>query len=163
MPNHYNVLFLCTGNSARSIMAETILNRKGKGAFTAYSAGSHPTGAPRPEALAQIASAGMSTAGLRSKSWNEFAAPDAPQMDFVFTVCDNAAKETCPYWPGQPMTAHWGVPDPAAVKGTPEEIARAFRDAFVILDRRIGLFLSLPIASLEQLAIQREIDKIGRS
>jgi arsenate reductase len=163
MPNHYNVLFLCTGNSARSLMAEAILNRKGKGAFTAYSAGSHPTGAPRPEALAQIASAGMSTAGLRSKSWNEFAAPDAPQMDFVFTVCDNAAKETCPYWPGQPMTAHWGVPDPAAVKGTPEEIARAFRDAFVILDRRIGLFLSLPLASLEQLAIQREVDKIGRS
>jgi arsenate reductase len=144
-------------------MAEAILNRKGKGAFTAYSAGSHPTGAPRPEALAQIASAGMSTDGLRSKSWNEFAAPDAPQMNFVFTVCDSAAKETCPYWPGQPMTAHWGVPDPAAVKGTPEEIARAFRDAFVILDRRIGLFLSLPLASLEQLAIQREIDKIGRS
>jgi arsenate reductase len=144
-------------------MAEAILNRKGKGAFTAYSAGSHPAGAPRTEALAQIASAGMSTAGLRSKSWNEFAAPDAPQMDFVFTVCDNAAKETCPYWPGQPMTAHWGVPDPAAVKGTPEEIARAFRDAFVILDRRIGLFLSLPLASLEQLAIQREIDRIGRS
>jgi arsenate reductase len=144
-------------------MAEAILNRKGKGAFTAYSAGSHPAGAPRTEALAQIASAGISTAGLRSKSWNEFAAPDAPQMDFVFTVCDNAAKETCPYWPGQPMTAHWGVPDPAAVKGTPEEIARAFRDAFVILDRRIGLFLSLPLASLEQLAIQREIDRIGRS
>jgi arsenate reductase len=163
MPNHYNVLFLCTGNSARSIMAEAILNRKGKGAFSAYSAGSHPTGAPRPEALAQIASAGLSTDGLRSKSWNEFATPDAPQMDFVFSVCDNAAKETCPYWPGQPMTAHWGVPDPAAVKGTPEEIARAFRDAFVILDRRIGLCLSLPIASLEQLAIQREIDKIGRS
>ena len=163
MPNHYNVLFLCTGNSARSIMAEAILNRKGKGAFSAYSAGSHPTGAPRPEALAQIASAGLSTDGLRSKSWNEFATPDAPQMDFVFSVCDNAAKETCPYWPGQPMTAHWGVPDPAAVKGTPEEIARAFRDAFVILDRRIGLFLSLPIASLEQLAFQREIDKIGRS
>jgi len=163
MPNHYSVLFLCTGNSARSIMAEAILNRKGKSAFSAYSAGSHPTGAPRPEALAQIASAGLSTDGLRSKSWNEFATPDAPQMDFVFSVCDNAAKETCPYWPGQPMTAHWGVPDPAAVKGTPEEIARAFRDAFVILDRRIGLFLSLPIASLEQLAIQREIDKIGRS
>ncbi len=163
MPNHYNVLFLCTGNSARSLMAEAILNHKGKGAFTAYSAGSHPTGQPRPEALKQIASAGMSIDGLRSKSWNEFAAPSAPQMDFVFTVCDNAAKETCPYWPGQPMTAHWGVPDPAAVKGTPEEIARAFRDAFVILDRRIGLFLSLPLASLQQLAIQREIDKIGRS
>ncbi|MGA9062726.1 MAG: arsenate reductase ArsC [Terracidiphilus sp.] len=163
MPSHYNVLFLCTGNSARSLMAEAILNRKGKGALTAYSAGSHPAGRPRPEALKQIESAGLSTDGLRSKSWDEFAAPGAPKMDFVFTVCDNAAKEKCPFWPGQPMTAHWGVPDPAVVKGTPEEIARAFRDAFVILDRRIGLFLSLPLASLEQLAIQREIDKIGRS
>ncbi len=163
MPDHYNVLFLCTGNSARSLMAEAILNRKGKGVFTAYSAGSHPSGQPRPEALRQIESAGLSAGGLRSKSWDEFAAAGAPQMDFVFTVCDNAAKEQCPYWPGQPMTAHWGVPDPAAVKGTPEEIARAFRDAFVILDRRIGLFLSLPLASLEQLAIQKEIEKIGRS
>jgi arsenate reductase len=163
MPKPYNVLFLCTGNSARSLMAEAILNHKGKGAFTAYSAGSHPTGQPRPEALRQIASAGISTAGLRSKSWDEFAAPGAPQMDFVFTVCDNAAKEQCPYWPGQPMTAHWGVPDPAAATGTPGEIARAFRDAFVILDRRIGLFLSLPLASLQQLAMQREIDRIGRS
>ncbi len=163
MPNHYNVLFLCTGNSARSLMAEAILNRKGKGAFTAYSAGSHPAAAPRPEALQQIASADLPTDGLRSKSWDEFSAPGAPKMDFVFTVCDNAAKEQCPYWPGQPMTAHWGVPDPAAVKGTPEEIARAFRDAFVILDRRIGLFLSLPLATLEQFAIQKEIDNIGRS
>ena len=163
MPNHYNVLFLCTGNSARSLMAEAILNRKGKGAFTAYSAGSHPTGTPRPEALQQIASAGMSTDGLRSKSWDEFAVPGAAKMDFVFTVCDNAAKEQCPYWPGQPMTAHWGIPDPAAVNGAPEEIARAFRDAFVILDRRIGLFLSLPLATLEQFAIQKEIDSIGRS
>jgi arsenate reductase len=163
MPNHYNVLFLCTGNSARSLMAEAILNHRGKGAFTAYSAGSHPSGQPRPEALRQIEAAGMSAAGLRSKSWDEFAAPGAPKMDFVFTVCDNAAKETCPYWAGQPMTAHWGVPDPAAVEGTPEEIARAFRDAFVILDRRIGLFLSLPLVSLQQLAIQTEIDKIGRS
>src|SRR5271157_4134069 len=111
MPNHYNVLFLCTGNSARSIMAESILNRKGKGVFTAYSAGSHPAGAVRPEALKQIELAGMPTAGLRSKSWDEFAAPGAPRMDFVFTVCDNAAKEVCPYWPGQPMTAHWGIPD----------------------------------------------------
>jgi arsenate reductase len=163
MPNHYNVLFLCTGNSARSLMAEAILNRKGKGAFTAYSAGSHPTGTPRPEALQQIASAGMSTDGLRSKSWDEFAVPGAAKMDFVFTVCDNAAKEQCPYWPGQPMTAHWGIPDPAAVNGAPEEIARAFRDAFVILDRRIGLFLSLPLATLEQFVIQKEIDSIGRS
>jgi arsenate reductase (thioredoxin) len=163
MANHYNVLFLCTGNSARSIMAEAILNHKGKGRFIAYSAGSHPTGRPRPEALRQIESAGISTEGLRSKSWDEFSAAGAPKLDFVFTVCDNAAKEQCPYWPGQPMTAHWGIPDPAAVRGTPEEIARAFREAFVILDRRIGLFLSLPLATLEDLAIKREIDKIGRS
>lgn len=163
MPNHYNVLFLCTGNSARSIMAEAILNHRGRGAFTAYSAGSHPSGSPRPEALKQIESAGMSTHGLRSKSWDEFAAPDAPKLDFVFTVCDNAANEVCPYWPGQPMTAHWGIPDPAAVKGSPDEIGRAFRDAFVVLDRRIGLFLSLPISTLQQLAIQHEIEKIGRS
>jgi arsenate reductase len=142
-------------------MAEAILNYKGKGRFTAYSAGSHPSGQPRPEALEQIGSARMPTAGLRSKSWDEFAAPDAPKLDFVFTVCDNAAKEQCPYWPGQPMTAHWGIPDPAAVQGTPEEIARAFHDAFVVLDRRIGLFLSLPLSSLDELAIKREIDSIG--
>ena len=159
---HYNVLFLCTGNSARSIMAEAILNHKAKGAFTAYSAGSHPSGRPRPEALRQIESAGMSTIGLRSKSWDEFAEPEAPKLDFVFTVCDNAAKEVCPYWPGQPMTAHWGIPDPAAVTGTPEEIARAFRDAFVVLDRRMGLFLSLPLSTLEDMAVQKEIDSIGR-
>jgi arsenate reductase len=163
MTDHYNVLFLCTGNSARSIMAEAILNRKGNGRFTAYSAGSHPTGQPRPEALQQIESAGLPTASLRSKSWDEFSAPGAPNLDFVFTVCDNAANEQCPYWPGQPMTAHWGIPDPAAVKGTPEEIARAFRDAFTVLDRRIGLFLSLPLATLEAMAIKREIDQIGRS
>jgi arsenate reductase len=144
-------------------MAEAILNRRGKGRFTAYSAGSHPSGQPRPEALTQIQSAGVSTSGLRSKSWDEFAAHDAPKMDFVFTVCDNAANEQCPYWPGQPMTAHWGIADPAAVKGTPEEIARAFRDAFVVLDRRIGLFLSLPHGSRDQLAIKREIENIGRS
>jgi arsenate reductase (thioredoxin) len=163
MPDRYNVLFLCTGNSARSIMAEAILNHKGKGQFTAYSAGSHPTGKVRPEALNQIEFARLPTAGLRSKSWDEFAAPGAPKLDFVFTVCDNAAKEQCPYWPGQPMTAHWGVADPAAVKGTPEEIARAFRDTFTVLDRRIGLFLSLPLAVLEDMAIQREIDRIGES
>jgi arsenate reductase len=163
MATHYNVLFLCTGNSARSIMAEAILNHKGKGMFTAYSAGSHPSGAPRPEALRQIASAGISVEGLRSKSWDEFAASGAPHLDFVFTVCDSAANEACPYWPGQPMTAHWGIPDPAAVKGTPEEIDRAFHDAFVVLERRIGLFLSLPLATLQQLAIQREIERIGRS
>jgi arsenate reductase len=143
-------------------MAEAILNRKARGVFTAYSAGSHPAGAVRPEALQQIGLAGISAAGLRSKSWDEFAGPDGPRMDFVFTVCDNAAKEACPFWPGQPMTAHWGIPDPAAVKGTPEEIERAFRDAFSVLDRRISLFLSLPLSTLEQFAIQREIDKIGR-
>jgi arsenate reductase len=163
MPNHYNVLFLCTGNSARSIMAEAILNHKGEGRFTAYSAGSHPTGTSRPEALRQLESVGISTEGLRSKSWDEFSAPAAPRMDFVFTVCDNAAKEACPFWPGQPMTAHWGIPDPAAVKGAPEEVDRAFRDAYVVLDRRIGLFLSLPLSSLQQLSIQNEIECIGRS
>jgi arsenate reductase len=163
MPNHYNVLFLCTGNSARSIMAEALLNHRARGTFTAYSAGSHPSGTPRPEALAQLASAGISTAGLLSKSWDEFAAPNAPHIDFIFTVCDNAANEICPIWPGHPMTAHWGIPDPAAVKGTPDEIARAFRDVFTILDRRIGLFLALPLATLEQLAIQKEINQIGRS
>ena len=163
MSKHYNVLFLCTGNSARSILAEALFNHKSNGTFTAYSAGSHPSGTPRPEALAQLQSAGISIAGLRSKSWDEFAAPGAPHLDFVFTVCDNAANEQCPYWPGQPMAAHWGIPDPAAVKGTPEEIARAFRDAFVILERRIGLFLSLPLATLQQLAIQEEINKIGKS
>jgi arsenate reductase len=160
---HYNVLFLCTGNSARSILAEAILNHKAKGTFTAYSAGSHPSGSPRPEALTQLRSAAISTEGLRSKSWDEFAAPGAPKMNFVFTVCDNAANEVCPYWPGQPMTAHWGIPDPAAVRGTPEEIARAFRDAFVILDRRIGLFLALPLATLGQLALKKEITEIGRA
>ena len=163
MADHYNVLFLCTGNSARSIMAEAILNDRGKGKFTAYSAGSHPTGRPRPEALRQIEAAGMPTDGLRSKSWDEFSGPGAARLDFVFTVCDNAAKEQCPYWPGQPMTAHWGIADPAAVQGSPEEIARAFHDAFVVLDRRIGLFLSLPLGTLEQMAMQREIDRIGRS
>ena len=163
MPGHYNVLFLCTGNSARSIMAEAILNHRGKGRFLAHSAGSHPTGHPRPQALIQIESAGLSTNGLRSKSWDEFAVPGAPKLDFVFTVCDNTAREECPYWPGQPMTAHWGIPDPAAVKGVPEEIARAFRDAFVVLDRRVGLFLSLPLGTLDQLAIKREVENIGKS
>jgi arsenate reductase len=163
VPTSYNILFLCTGNSARSIMAEAILNHKGKGGFTAYSAGSHPTGTVRPEAMKELESAGISTAGFRSKSWDEFSGPDAPQMNFVFTVCDSAANEVCPFWPGQPMTAHWGIPDPAAVKGTSEEIGRAFRDAYVVLDRRIGLFLSLPHSTLEQLALQREIEGIGRS
>lgn len=161
MPARYNVLFLCTGNSARSIMAEAILNRKGMPTFTAYSAGSHPAGVVRPEAIKQIELARMPIDGLRSKSWDEFAKPGAPKMNFVFTVCDNAAKEICPIWPGQPMTAHWGVPDPAAAQGSPEQIERAFRGAFMILDRRINLFLSLPLSSLDQLAIQKEIDHIG--
>jgi arsenate reductase len=163
MHSHYNVLFLCTGNSARSIMAEAILNFKGRPAFTGYSAGSHPSGSIRPEALHQLRLAHLPVEGLRSKSWDEFAKSGAPQMNFVFTVCDNAARETCPVWPGQPMTAHWGLSDPAAVTGTPEEIERAYRDAFLALDRRIGLFLSVPIASLDRLAIQREITHIGES
>lgn len=159
---HYNVLFLCTGNSARSILAEAILNRKSGANFTAYSAGSHPSGRVRPEALRQLERAGLSTTGLRSKSWDEFAGPDAPRMHFVFTVCDNAAQEVCPIWPGQPMTAHWGVADPAAATGTEAEIERAYSAAFAALDRRIGLFLSLPLATLDGLAIKREIDAIGR-
>ena len=162
MPRHYNVLFLCTGNSARSIMAEAILNRKGQPVFTAFSAGSHPAGFVRREALKQIELSGMSTEGARSKSWDKFASPDAPQMDFVFTVCDNAASELCPVWPGQPVTSHWGVPDPAAVKGSPDQIDRAFREAFMILDRRITLFLSLPLSTLDRLAIKKEIDRIGQ-
>ena len=161
MEKRYNVLFLCTGNSARSIMAEAILNRKGRPNFVAHSAGSHPSGQVRPEALRQIELARMPAEDFRSKSWDEFAKPGAPQMDFVFTVCDNAASEVCPVWPGQPMTAHWGVADPAVVKGAPEQIERAFREAYMILDRRISLFLSLPLSTLGQLAIKKEIDRIG--
>src|SRR5271165_7434676 len=161
MQSHYNVLFLCTGNSARSIMAEAILNFKGKPNVTAYSAGSHPTGAVRPEALHQLAIAHVPREGLRSKGWEEFSKPDAPKLDFVFTVCDNAAKEVCPLWLGQPLTAHWGIADPAATSGTPEEIERAFREAFVTLDRRISLFLALPLATLDKLALKSEIDRIG--
>jgi len=162
MAKHYNVLFLCTGNTARSIMAEAILNRRGKPLFTAYSAGSQPKGTVHPAALRELEAAKILTEGLRSKAWDEFAKPGAPKLDFVFTVCDNAAKEACPIWPGQPMTAHWGIPDPAAVEGTQEEIERAFRDAFIALDRRIGLFLALPIASLDKLAIKKHIESIGR-
>ena len=161
MQGRYNVLFLCTGNSARSIMAEAIMNRKGFPNFTAYSAGSHPKGAVHPAALRMIETAKLPTTGFRSKDWNEFAIPGGPHLDFVFTVCDNAAKEVCPLWPGQPMTAHWGVPDPAAVEGTPEQIERAFRDTFMILDRRINLFLCLPISSIDKLALKKEIDRIG--
>jgi arsenate reductase (thioredoxin) len=159
---HYNILFLCTGNSARSIMAEAIMNRKGVPNFTAYSAGSHPSGKVRSEALRQIEDAGLNTAGFHSKSWDEFATRSAPVMNFVFTVCDNAANEVCPVWPGQPITAHWGVPDPAAATGTPEEIDRAYRQAFSILERRITLMLSLPLASLDSMALKSELDSIGK-
>jgi len=162
MKDQYNVLFLCTGNSARSIMAEAILNFKGKPRFTAYSAGSHPSGQVRPDALQRLEAAKIPTGVLRSKNWDEFAKPDSPKMDFVFTVCDNAAKEVCPVWPGQPMTAHWGVPDPAAVQGSPLQVERAFREAFTILERRIGLFLSLPLAALDRMALKKEVDRIGR-
>ena len=161
MKEHYNVLFLCTGNSARSIRAEAILNRKGAPRFHAFSAGSHPSGKVHPAALRQLQQAKLPADGLRSKGWEEFSQPGAPQLDFVFTVCDNAAKEVCPVWPGQPMTAHWGVPDPAAVAGAPEQIERAFRDAYVILERRISLFICLPLASLDRLALKKEIDRIG--
>ena len=161
-PRHFNVLFLCTGNSARSIMAEAILNYKGFQNFTAYSAGSAPTGRVHPEALKQIRGARMPTDGLRSKSRDEFAKADAPKMHFVFTVCDRAANEVCPVWPGHPLTARWSVPDPAAVVGTQEQVERAFLEAFSILDRRISLFLALPLASHEREAIQGEIDEIGR-
>jgi arsenate reductase len=159
--SRYNVLFLCTGNSTRSIMAEAIMNHKGAPTFTAFSAGSHPAGTVRPEAVRQIERAGFNATNLRSKSWDEFSVPGAPPLHFVFTVCDNAAREVCPFWPGQPMTAHWGVPDPAAIKGTPEEIDRAFSQAFSVLDRRISLFLSLPLATLDSFVLQREIDDIG--
>lgn len=162
MKNQYNVLFLCTGNSARSIMAEAILRRKGMPKFHAHSAGSHPTGKVNPAALQQLREVRLPTDGLRSKSWEEFSRPGSPPLDFVFTVCDNAAKEVCPIWPGQPMTAHWGVPDPAAVAGTPEQIARAFREAYIMLERRISLFLCLPLASLDRMALKKEIDRIGR-
>jgi arsenate reductase len=163
MHGHYNVLFLCTGNSARSIMAEAIMSRKGTPTFTAYSAGSRATGRIRPEAIKLLQEAGLPTENLRSKNWDEFAKPGAPHLDFVFTVCDSAAKEVCPIWPGQPMTAHWGVPDPAAVVGTPEQIEKAFRSAFMMLERRISLLMCLPLASLDKLAIQKEIDRIGKS
>ena len=161
MKDHHNVLFLCTGNSARSIMAEAIMNFKGQPRFTAYSAGSQPSGKVRPEALKQLESGRIPTSNARSKSWDEFSQPGAPTLDFVFTVCDNAAKEVCPVWPGQPMTAHWGVPDPAAVTGSPEQIAKAYRDAFFALERRIGLFLNLPVASIDRLALKRELERIG--
>jgi arsenate reductase len=157
----YHVLFLCTGNSSRSIMAEAILNAVGKGRFRAFSAGSHPTGQVNAYALEQLQHARLPTEGLRSTSWDEFAGPGAPELDFVFTVCDQAAGEVCPMWPGQPMTAHWGVPDPAAVEGDPERIRRAFFVAYDVLFRRIGLFTALRLQSLERLALQRKLDQIG--
>jgi protein-tyrosine-phosphatase len=163
-PNRtFNVLFLCTGNSARSILSEALLNKRGQGQFRAFSAGSHPAGRINPFALELLQRMGYATDRLRSKSWDEFAAPGAPELDFVFTVCDNAAGEVCPMWPGQPITAHWGVPDPAAVEGTDEQKRKAFDEAFRILERRISLFLSLPIRSLEQLVLQERLSEIGRS
>jgi arsenate reductase len=159
----YNVLFLCTGNSARSILAEAILNRIGEGKFKAHSAGSDPKGAVNPRALALLERLGYPTAGLRSKSWSEFAQDGAPALDFVFTVCDNAANEVCPVWPGQPMTAHWGVPDPAAAEGSEAEIASAFRDAFHLLERRIELFANLPVKSLDRISLKRHLDEIGKT
>jgi len=163
MQGHYNVLFLCTGNSARSIMAEAILNFKGRPNFTAYSAGSHPTGSVRPEALWQLERAHIPIKRFRSKSWDEFSGPGAPKLDFVFTVCDNAANEVCPVWPGQPLTAHWGIADPASVRGSETDIERAFRDAFFVLERRISLFLCLPFTALDSLALKKELDHIGQS
>ena len=157
----YNVLFLCTGNSARSILAEAVLNREGKGRFRAFSAGSYPKGEVHPAALAQLAELGIPTEGYRSKSWDEFAADGAPKLDFVFTVCDNAAGETCPIWPGQPMTAHWGIEDPAAVEG--EGQARAFHYAYLAMQRRIRLFLSLPLDSIDAMSLQRKIKDIGQA
>ncbi len=158
----YNVLFLCTGNSARSIMAEAILNKIGAGKFRAFSAGSQPKGRVHAEALRLLQSLGYDTAAARSKSWSEFAEPGAPLLDFVFTVCDNAAGEACPVWPGQPMTAHWGVPDPAAAQGTPAEIALAFKDAYRMLHQRIAVFAALPLRSLDRLSLQSKLRDIGR-
>jgi len=159
----YNVLFLCTGNSARSIIAEALINQWGKGRFLGFSAGSHPKGEVNPIALQLLRKMNLPTAALRSKSWDEFAAPGAPPLDFVFTVCDNAAGEVCPYWPGQPMTAHWGVPDPAAVQGSDTEKWVAFRDTFRMLDNRIRIFTSLPLASFDRMKLQERLDAIGKS
>jgi arsenate reductase (thioredoxin) len=159
----YNVLFICTGNSARSIMAEALLNRLGKGRFTAYSAGSHPTGVVNPSTLATLRALHLPTDGLRSKNWDEFAGPDAPGLDFVLTVCDQAAGEVCPVWPGQPITAHWGVPDPAAFDGPDDRRAKVFLDTALALRKRIELILALPLERLDRLAIQREVKGIGTS
>jgi len=165
MSRLFNVLFVCTGNSARSILAESAMNHPaiGGGKFRAFSAGSHPKSEPHPMAIAELQRHKLATTGLRSKSWNEFAKPGAPPLDFVITVCDQAAGEVCSYWPGQPMTAHWGVPDPAAATGTDEEKRRAFRDAFLVLRRRIELFASLPLDKLSGLALQQRLTEIGKS
>jgi arsenate reductase (thioredoxin) len=157
----FNVVFLCTGNSARSILAEAILNKAGKGAFRAFSAGSQPKGQVNPNALQLLESLGYETAGLRSKSWDELAGPGAPEFDFVFTVCDNAAAEACPVWPGQPMTAHWGIADPAEAKGTVAEVSLAFKEAYRLLSQRIGIFTSLPLRSLDQLSLKNKLRAIG--
>jgi arsenate reductase (thioredoxin) len=159
----YNVLFLCTGNSARSIIAEAILNRVGQGRFRAYSAGSQPKGQVNPRTIALLQNLNHDVSSFRSKSWMEFAKPGAPALDFIFTVCDNAAGEACPIWPGQPMTAHWGIPDPAEATGTEAEIALAFKDAYRMLNQRIGIFVALPIASLDRLTLQSRLREIGRS
>ena len=158
----YNVLFLCTGNSARSILAECLLNRMAPEKFKAYSAGSFPKGEVNPQALALLKRLGFSIEGLRSKSWDEFAAPGAPQMDFVFTVCDDAANEVCPVWPGKPVTAHWGVPDPASVQGSETDIEAAFRDALLLLQRRIELFAALPLKGLDHISLRGHLEKIGK-
>jgi protein-tyrosine-phosphatase len=157
-----NVLFLCTGNSARSIIAEAILNQLGQGKFRAYSAGSQPKGRVNPYTIQLLDGLGYGTSSFRSKSWSEFAKPGAPPLDFVFTVCDNAAGETCPVWPGQPMTAHWGIPDPAEAKGSEAEIALAFKDAYRMLFQRIGIFTAIPIRSLDKLSLQTKLKEIGR-
>jgi arsenate reductase len=162
-PEPLNVLFLCTGNSARSIMAECILNRLGRGKFQSYSAGSMPTGKVNPLALNLLRKLDYDVSVLRSKSWDEFAATNAPKLDFVFTVCDNAANEVCPVWPGQPMTAHWGLPDPASVEGTEAERAFAFDDTYRMLQQRISIFVNLPLKSLSKLSLQRQLDEIGRT
>jgi len=158
----FNVLFLCTGNSARSIIAEAILNQAGQGRFRAYSAGSQPKGRVNPNTIELLQGLGYDTAVFRSKSWDEFAKPGAPRFDFVFTVCDNAAADACPVWPGQPMTAHWGVPDPAEAKGSAAEIGLAFKDTYRMLNQRIGIFLALPIKSLDRLSLQNRLTEIGR-
>ncbi len=158
----FNVLFLCTHNSARSVIAETIMNDLGRGRFKAFSAGSQPSGRVNPHAIDMLSKLNYDVSGLRSKSWNEFAAPEAPKLDFVFTVCDDAANETCPYWPGQPMTAHWGLPDPSRTEGSDAEIRAAFADTHRMMYQRISIFLNLPLASLDRLSLQQKLDGIGR-